>query len=137
MDNTTEMHFIGECLIPVRWGDLDTYHHVNNSCFFAYMTESRAKVLSSIIHPSGEIQFILAYTQCTFKKPILYPGNVLIKHYVKEIGRTSFSIICDLMSEDGTIFYAQGEGKLVCFDPVKQKPIQIPVMLREKLEKSS
>jgi acyl-CoA thioester hydrolase len=134
METTADMHFIGECIIPVRWGDLDTYAHVNNSRFFEYMTESRAQVLSHIIRPTGDLQFVLAYTQCSFKKPILYPGSVLIKHYVKHIGHTSFTIICDLLSEDGSLLYAQGEGKLVCFDPVKGKPVAIPEKLMVSLK---
>jgi len=128
-----EMRFIGECIIPVRWGDLDTYSHVNNSRFFEYMTESRAQVLSHLIKPSGDLQFVLAFTQCSFKKPILYPGNVLIKHFISQIGYTSFTVVHHIMSEDGSVLYAEADGKLVCFDPIKEKPVELPVHLREKL----
>ncbi len=130
---TDSMRYIGECVIPVRWGDLDTYSHVNNSRFFEYMTESRAQVLSHIIKPSGDLQFVLVYTQCSFKKPILYPGNVLIKHFVSQVGYTSFTIVCHLLSEDGQTLYAEAEGKLVCYDSTKQKPVEVPSSLRDLL----
>ncbi|MFI4956981.1 MAG: acyl-CoA thioesterase [Gammaproteobacteria bacterium] len=129
-----KLPFIGECLVATRWGDLDSYGHVNNSRYFEYMTEGRGKVLSHIMTPYDETQYVLVYTNCTFKKSILYPGNVLIRHYLKGLGHTSFTIFSELLSEDGTVFYAEGDAKLVCLDPEKGAPVTIPERLREKLE---
>lgn len=127
------MKFLGECLVATRWCDLDSYGHVNNSRYFEYMTEGRGKVLSHIISPYDETQYVLVFTDCHFKKSILYPGNVLIRHFVKSVGRTSFTIYTELLSEDGAVSYAEGDAKLVCLDPVTHRPMQIPDVLKQKI----
>lgn len=128
-----DMHFMGECLIPIRWSDLDTYGHVNNSRYFEYMTEGRGNVLSHIMSPYDETQYVLVYTDCHFKKSILYPADILIRHYVKAVGHTSFTIYTQMLSQDGTVLYAEGDAKLVCLDPTTHRPISIPPLLKEKL----
>ena len=32
---------LSRCTISVRWRDLDTYNHVNNSVFLSYLEEAR------------------------------------------------------------------------------------------------
>ena len=45
---------IHECLIPVRWGDMDAYGHVNNTLYFRYMETARCDWLESVGLPPGE-----------------------------------------------------------------------------------
>lgn len=130
------MKNMGECLIAVRWSDLDSYGHVNNSRYFEYMTEGRGKVLSHIISPYDETQYVLVFTDCHFKKSILYPANVLLRHYVKALGHTSFTIFTEMLSEDSSVCYAEGDAKLVCLDPTTHRPMPIPEKLKEKLKES-
>lgn len=130
------MKNMGECLIAVRWSDLDSYGHVNNSRYFEYMTEGRGKVLSHIISPYDETQYVLVFTDCHFKKSILYPANVLLRHYVKAVGHTSFTIFTEMLSEDSSVCYAEGDAKLVCLDPTTHRPMPIPEKLKEKLKES-
>lgn len=124
--------FLGECIIPIRWCDLDNYGHVNNARYFEYMTEGRAKILGESISPYDDIQYLLVDTSCNFKKAINYPCDLKIKHYLKTIGRTSFVILCHMMSVDEAEVYAQGEAKLVCYDPKIQKPVLIPELLIQR-----
>lgn len=126
-----EMKFLGECLIPIRWADLDNYGHVNNSRYFDYMTEGRAKLLAELITPYDTVQYLLVHAACSFQKPINYPCDLKIMHYLKAIGRTSFTILCRMYSVDGTVLYAEGEAKLVCYDPALQKPVPVtPVLMK-------
>lgn len=128
-----EILFLGECFMPVRWSDLDTYGHVNNSRYFEYMTEGRGTVMSNMFSPYDETQYVLVYTNCTFKKSILYPNNILMRHYVKAVGHTSFTIYVRMLSEDGSVLYAEGDAKMVCLDAATHRPTPIPPKLREKL----
>ena len=36
------------CLIPMRWGDMDAYRHVNNTVYFRYMEQARVEFLEQI-----------------------------------------------------------------------------------------
>jgi acyl-CoA thioester hydrolase len=126
------LRFLGECVIPIRWCDLDNYGHVNNARYFEYMTEGRAKILGDSVTPYDNIQYLLVDTSCNFQKAINYPCDLKIKHYLKVMGRTSFTIFCQMMSADESIIYAHGEAKLVCFDSTLQKAVLIPDMLMER-----
>ena len=39
---------IHTALIPIRWGDMDAYNHVNNTIYFRYMEQVRVEYLESI-----------------------------------------------------------------------------------------
>lgn len=121
--------FLGECVIPVRWCDLDNYGHVNNARYFEYMTEGRAKILGESISPYDDTQYLLVDTSCNFQQSINYPCDLKIKHYLKAMGRTSFTIFCQMMSVDETLVYAHGEAKLVCYSAALKKPVAIPPLL--------
>jgi acyl-CoA thioester hydrolase len=125
------LHYIGECFIPVRWNDLDTYGHVNNAIYFEYLTEGRTLVLQHLIKPMDDIQYFMVDARCVYLKPIDYPNNLKLKHYLKAMGHTSFTILCDIYSENESKHFARTECKLVCIDAATQKPIKVPDNLRE------
>jgi acyl-CoA thioester hydrolase len=125
------MKYLGECFIPVRWSDLDTYGHVNNAVYFEYLTEGRALVLQHLVKPMDQLQFFMVDARCIFLKPIDYPNRLKLKHYIKKLGNTSFTVLCDIYAEDESKHFARTECKLVCFDAIKQKPIRIPTDLLE------
>lgn len=126
------LKYLGDCFIPVRWTDLDTYGHVNNAKHFEYLTDGRTMVLQHLIKPMDSVQYFMVDARCNYLKPIDYPNNLKLKHYVKSIGHTSFTVLCDILSEDESIHFARTECKLVCIDAAKQKPIRVPDYLREK-----
>jgi acyl-ACP thioesterase len=35
-------------LIPIRWGDMDAYGHVNNTVYFRYMEQARVEYLEKL-----------------------------------------------------------------------------------------
>ncbi len=131
---TEDYKFIGECIIPVRWCDMDAYGHVNNSKYFDYFSEARILVLKQIMSEKHNILYMLVDTRCNFKKEIRYPETLKFKHYLKEIGRSSFTLVVDIYSQDESTYYAQGEAKLVCFDPERRKAIRIPDFLIEQFK---
>lgn len=132
--NLDTLKHLGDCFIPVRWSDLDTYGHVNNAKHFEYLTDGRAIVLGHLIKPVDSLQVFMVDARCVYLKPIDYPNNLKLKHYVKALGRTSFTVLCDIYSEDESKHFARTECKLVCIDSTTQKPIRVPDFLREIFE---
>ncbi len=130
-ESVEHLKHLGDCFIPVRWTDLDTYAHVNNAKHFEYLTEGRAIILQRVIKPVDDIQVFMVRAECSYLKPIDYPNNLKLKHYLKEIGRTSFIILCDLYSEDESVHFARTECRLVCVDSQTQRPIRVPDSLRD------
>ncbi len=68
--------------LPVLWGDMDAFRHVNNTRFFRYMESARISYLEALNRAGAggreEIGPILAETSCKFVSPLVYPDNVLI-----------------------------------------------------------
>jgi len=68
--------------IPVHWGDMDAFRHVNNTRFFRYMETARISYLESINLSLGRehkaIGPILAQTSCKFVAPLAYPDSVVV-----------------------------------------------------------
>jgi acyl-CoA thioester hydrolase len=67
-------------IIPVAWGEMDFFRHVNNTVFFRYFESARIVYLDRIgfheaLAESG-IGPILASTHARFRKPITYPDTV-------------------------------------------------------------
>lgn len=130
--DVAQLKHIGDCFIPVRWSDLDTYAHVNNAKYLEYLTDGRALVLGHIVKPVDQLQFFMVDARCVYLKPIDYPNNLRLKHYLLAIGNTSFTVLCDLYSEDESVHFARTYCKLVCVDATTQKPIRVPEFLRER-----
>lgn len=122
--------------IAIRWVDMDAYHHVNNACYFDYMAEARASYFSEILEDKNT-QYVLVHVSCDFKKPLVYPGNVIVKQYFSALSRTTFTFHYTFHHElDESIVYAIGEGVLVSIDAKTLKPIPVPEVIIQKCQSS-
>lgn len=107
-----------ECVIPVRWGDLDALNHVNNTIYFRYCEEARAMLYMKIGFPvPGEREAVLAHASCDFLKPLLYPSTVVLRLVFQRLGRSSmeYDFIIERQEEPGVI-YARGKNITVNTD---------------------
>jgi acyl-CoA thioester hydrolase len=126
-----------EMRIPIRWGDMDGMHHVNNTIYFRYMEVIRidwARAIGCQPDPQGQ-GLIIVNAFCTFYKQLEYPGDVLARMYVSDPGRSSFESWCTMERAEapGTI-YAAGGATTVWVDFRSQKSQPIPDWLRPHLE---
>ena len=54
--------------MPIRWGDMDAYGHVNNTVYFRYMEQARVEWLEDMkieVRPGGLGPVIIS-ASCTF-----------------------------------------------------------------------
>ena len=125
-----------ECVVPIRWGDMDAMGHVNNTLYFRYFEVVRIDWLASIGHrpdPAGQGP-VIVNTFCNFLKPLEYPGSLLARHYVANPGRTSFDAFMTLERTDRPgVLYANGGATTVWFDSRTQKAVPLPEWLRAEL----
>ena len=117
---------IFECVIPVRWGDQDALHHVNNTLYFRYVEEARAKLYEQGGIPvPGERDPVLVHASCDFLKPLLYPATVVVKLVFVKFGRSSmdYDFVIERQDEPG-IVYAHGKNITVNTESATGKPCE-------------
>ncbi|WP_397474327.1 acyl-CoA thioesterase [Pusillimonas sp.] len=115
---------IFDCVIPVRWGDQDALHHVNNTLYFRYVEEARAVLyLQAGIPVPGERDPVLVHASCDFMKPLLYPATVVVKLVFVRFGRTSmdYDFIIERQDEPG-VAYARGKNITVNTESATGQP---------------
>ena len=122
-------------LIPIRWGDMDAYRHVNNTLYFRYMEQVRVEYLESIgyaIEPTGTSPVIIN-SSCTFLIPLSYPGVVEVKMFLGAPGRSSIPSSYEMRLQGDDALYATGAAKIVWIDMASGKSVAIPDDLRARL----
>ena len=124
---------VHETRFPIRWGDMDVMGHVNNVMYFRYIESARIDWFRSIgvsPNPDGE-GFVIVNAFCNFYKQLEYPGEVLLKMYVSDPGRTTVETWATMEKpEQPGVIHAAGGGTAIWVDFPKQKSRDLPDWLR-------
>jgi acyl-CoA thioester hydrolase len=128
---------VHEVIVPIRWGDMDAMAHVNNTNYFRYMEVAR---LDWVFKVGGSTDAtgqgpIIVNAFCTFIRQLEYPGDVLAKLFVANVGRTSFDSFHTLERTDQPgVIYAEGGARVVWSDYVAKRSAPMPDWFRAHLE---
>jgi acyl-CoA thioester hydrolase len=126
-----------EMSIPIRWGDMDAMGHLNNATYFRYLETVRIDWMRAIgcaPDPRGEGPIIIN-AFCTFHKQFEYPGDVVVKMYASDPGRSSFETWATMERADQPgVIHASGGATTVWADFQAQKSKPLPGWLRPYLE---
>lgn len=120
--------------IPIRWGDMDAYRHVNNTVYFRYMEQVRVEYLERIgytVRPVGTAPVIIN-ASCTFLVPLTYPGTLEVAMFLGSPGRSSIASHYEIRVEGEPTLYATGAAKIVWIDVASGKSVPIPDELRAR-----
>jgi acyl-CoA thioester hydrolase len=122
-----------QMVIPMRWGDMDAMGHVNNATYFRYLETIRIDWLHSIgavPQPNGHGP-VIVNAFCNFYKQLEYPGDVLIKMYASDPGRTTFETWGTMeRAEQPGVIYAAGGATTIWVDFPNQKAVDLPDWMR-------
>lgn len=119
--------------IPVRWGDMDFYGHVNNTVYFRYFEQARVEWIERMafpVDPRERSGPVVVNSSCTFLIPVNYPATVIVKVYGGEPGRSSVMTWYELFVEGDDRLYAEGAAKVVWMDMQSGKSVPLPDGLR-------
>ena len=113
--------------ITIRYFDLDTNNHVNNSVYFTYMEEARTHILLEQFLKWQEdgIYFVVTDAKCKYKKPITLLDKISIEFSSDNIKGASFEINYAFVDPSGQL-YAQGNTRLACVDKKTQRLVRLP-----------
>lgn len=131
MNESLANHF--NCQIPVRWGDMDAFGHVNNTSYFRYFEEARFLWMLEKGLPIKAGTFPVVVTLgCTFIKPLFYPDTLRIELILGEPGRSSFMVTYKVYSAaQGDTLCAEGSSKVVWVGAEDGKSVPLPQAVRE------
>ena len=122
-----------QMVMPIRWGDMDAMGHVNNTVYFRYLETIRIEWFRSFDcqpDPKGTGPVIIN-AFCSFIRQLEYPGDVLARHYVGELGRSSFDTFVTLERTDQPgVVHATGGATIVWTDFRAQKSVPVPDEVR-------
>ncbi|MCR9199276.1 MAG: acyl-CoA thioesterase [Planctomycetaceae bacterium] len=119
--------------LPLQWGDMDAFGHVNNVVYIRWYESSRIDLLNSFdteasMAPGG-LGPILASITCDYKRQLHYPDTVHIGGRVGRTGRTSFDLEHAVYSEQLDAIAATGKSVVVLFNYDTNRPVRIPPKL--------
>ena len=135
--------------IPVAWGDMDAFAHVNNTVYFKWFEAARIALFERCdvmagmdatgmdVGPTAEDRMrvgpILASTGCNYRLPLEFPDTVIAEAAIKRIGNSSFVMAYRVISERLGAVAADGEGVIVMLDYGSGAKVPIDDGLRARL----
>jgi acyl-CoA thioester hydrolase len=123
--------------VPIAWGDMDAFQHVNNTVYFRHFESGRISYFEKIhfmeFMDSTGIGPILASTQCRFKIPLTYPDVVTVGARVETMEKDRFLMKYVVHSKKHGQQAALGEGLMVTFDYRNNKKVPVPDEIRRRI----
>lgn len=123
--------------IPVLWGDMDAFGHVNNTRFIRWFETARIahfdRVGITTTRPEG-VAPILAHVSCDYVSPVDFPSDVLVGARVSKIGTTSFHqeyVVALADAPDQPV--ARGVGVIVMYDYNSGNKVPVPDDLKARI----
>lgn len=124
--------------IPVAWGEMDSFGHVNNIIYFRYFESGRLDYFEKIgyldLVKTEGIGPILASTQCRFRFPLTFPDTISVGTRVSDIQEDRFLMHYRVVSHTHNKVAADGEGLIVSYDYNKNQKTPIPEKILGKFE---
>jgi acyl-CoA thioester hydrolase len=107
---------------------MDKLGHVNNTVYFRYMEQARIEWVQSLdpardAHHGG-VGPVIVNASCTFIVPLVYPGNLEVRMYLGDPGRSSVDSYYEIWS--GRRKFADGAAKLVWIDLASGRSVPLP-----------
>ena len=80
--------------LPVQWGDMDSFGHVNNIVYLRWFESARIAYFekAGILSQMPDIGPIQARQVIDYRLPLTYPDRLLVSATVTKLGNTSFTM---------------------------------------------
>ncbi|SMG13006.1 acyl-CoA thioesterase [Paraburkholderia susongensis] len=136
----SDFHAVFEMTMPIRWGDMDAFGHVNNTVYFRYMEQVRISWFEHMDFLGGGNGQgpVIVNASMEFLKQLHYPGDVIGRMSVATPGRSSFDTAFELLrADEPDTLYARGAARCVWIDYAAGKSVPVPDSLRELIERAA
>ena len=132
--------------VPLRWSDIDSFGHVNNTVYLRYLQEARVDMLYVHAPMRGAEELaqgmVVRRHEISYRAPIRYlrggdrPEPVRVETWVTAIRAASFDLgyeILDIPPDEDPRVYAVASSTLVPYDFEAGRPRRIAAPERDVL----
>lgn len=123
--------------MPTRWGDNDSYGHVNNVVYYAFFDSAvnRHLIQRGVLDiAASEVVGLVIETRCTFFASMGFPDIVNVGLKVVHLGKSSVRYEIALFRNDAEECSALGHFVHVYVDRATNRPVPIPDAVRAVLQ---
>ena len=121
--------------LPVVWGEMDAFQHVNNVVYFRYFETARIAYFEKmnyirIMEKTG-LGPILASAQCRYRFPLTYPDTISVGARVTQMEEDRFTMEYRVVSHRHRRVVAEGGALVVSYDYRRNTKAPLPAEVRE------
>ena len=124
--------------LPVQWGDLDAYGHVNNIVYLKWFEAARAVYATRVgveVLPSQQgVGAVLASLSCKFHRQLRYPNEVIVGVRISRMSIGSVTLECRIVAAKTRVPVAEGSCDCVLYDYAAERPVAVPQHIRAAVE---
>ncbi|MGJ7514404.1 acyl-CoA thioesterase [Pseudomonas baetica] len=124
--------------LGTRWGDHDSYGHVQNVVYYSFFDSAISHFLveqGTLDIDSSPVIGLIVESSCTFFSPITFPDRVTVGLRIAHLGTSSARYELGVFCNDQTTACALGYVVYVYVDRASNKPVAIPPLVRGELIK--
>ena len=124
--------------LPIQWGELDAFGHVNNVVFLKWFESARAvyglRVGVDMAPRSSGYGAIVASVSCKYLRPLRFPGKVNVGVRVTRMSIGSVTLGFRIVDASTGVPAAEGNCDVVLYDHSSQRPCPVPEFISKAVE---
>ncbi len=125
--------------LPLHWGEMDAFGHLNNVVYFRYFETARIHYFERCgfmaTYEQDRVGAILHSTSCRFRRPLHFPDTVLAGARVTDLGEDRFTMGYRVVSVAEEVVAAEGTALIVSFDYRARSKAPVPHVVRQSILK--
>lgn len=123
--------------IPMAWGEMDAFQHLNNVVYFRYFESARIAYFDAVDMLAGMettgVGPILAETRCRYRIPLTFPDTVTVGARVSSLAPKGFMMQYAVASRRHGKIAAEGEGRIVTVNYATGGKTPLPEAVRSRI----
>lgn len=121
--------------IPIAWGEMDAFQHVNNLVYLRWFESARMAYFENCRYQDvmleSSIGPILRDSRIRYRIPLTFPGNVISATRITRLEQDRFTMEHLVYSLEHDAVAAEGDAVIVCVDYQQNQKAAVPQMYRD------
>lgn len=119
----------------LRFSDVDTFGHVNNSVYFSLFDMCKTRYFTDVVGPGAldEMSIVVANIEATFLRPIFYPDEIDILTAITRLGNKSFTLCQRVINRRTREVKCECQTVMVCYNARERRSMAMPETFKAKI----